>query len=58
MLSLFLGNPIKPAMSISDLLKEFGRHLLKRFVSSFPVFFEGIGSTLAEGLIPAADPVS
>ena len=33
-------------MSISDLLKEFGRHLLKRFVSSFPVFFEGIGSTL------------
>lgn len=29
-----------------DLLKEFGRHLFKRFVSSFPVFFEGIGSSL------------
>ena len=27
-----------------DLLKEFGRHLFKRFLMNFPVFFRGINS--------------
>jgi hypothetical protein len=39
-LSSLTGTPVP------DLLKEFGRHLFKRFVTSFPVFFEGIGSAL------------
>ena len=30
----------------ADLLKAFGRHMFKRFVASFPVFFEGITSSL------------
>lgn len=28
-----------------DLLKEFGRHLLKQFVIKFPPFFDGVTST-------------
>ena len=32
--------------SVPDLLKEFGRYLLKRFAAKFPHFFEGISSTL------------
>jgi hypothetical protein len=31
---------------VPDLLKEFGRHLFKRFLTSFPDFFEGITSSL------------
>lgn len=31
---------------VSDLLRQFGRHLFKRFPSSFPAFFEGVSSTL------------
>jgi len=31
---------------VPDLLKEFGRYLLKRFVVKFPHFFEGVSSTL------------
>lgn len=33
-------------VSVPDLLKEFGRHLFKRFLASFPTFFEGIKSTM------------
>jgi hypothetical protein len=33
-------------VAVPDLLKEFGRHLFKRFLISFPTFFEGIGSSL------------
>ncbi|MBU4234302.1 MAG: heme NO-binding domain-containing protein [Desulfobacterales bacterium] len=33
-------------ISIPDLLKEFGRHLFKRFLISFPAFFEGIKSPM------------
>ncbi|MCD4787381.1 MAG: heme NO-binding domain-containing protein [Desulfobacterales bacterium] len=33
-------------VSVPDLLKEFGRYLFKRFLFSFPAFFEGIGSSL------------
>ena len=33
-------------VSTQDLLKEFGRHLFRRFSISFPAFFEGIGSSL------------
>lgn len=29
---------------VPDLLKEFGRHLLRQFVAKFPAFFEGISS--------------
>jgi len=32
--------------SVPDLLKTFGRHLFKRFLASFPEFFEGINSSL------------
>lgn len=32
---------------VPDLLKAFGRHLLKRFAASFPQFFEGIDTTFA-----------
>ena len=31
---------------VADLLNAFGRHLFSHFVSSFPEFFEGIGSAL------------
>jgi hypothetical protein len=31
---------------VSDLLNAFGRHLFNRFTTSFPDFFEGIGSAL------------
>jgi hypothetical protein len=30
---------------VPDLLQTFGRHLFGFFVSSFPMFFEGVGST-------------
>jgi len=33
------------AIGAPDLLKEFGRHLLKQFVVKFPPFFAGIAST-------------
>jgi hypothetical protein len=33
-------------VSVPDLLKEFGRHLFKRFLVSFPTFFEGIKSSM------------
>ena len=33
-------------VSVPDLLKEFGRHLFKRFFASFPAFFEGIESSM------------
>ena len=32
-------------VGVPDLLKEFGRHLLKQFVIKFPPFFNGITST-------------
>jgi hypothetical protein len=32
-------------IGVSDLLKDFGRHLLKQFFIKFPQFFEGITST-------------
>ncbi|MEI6308484.1 MAG: heme NO-binding domain-containing protein [bacterium] len=32
--------------SVADLLKEFGRHLFRRFLISFPTFFEGIKSSM------------
>ena len=32
-------------IGVPDLLKEFGRHLLKQFVIMFPPFFAGITST-------------
>jgi hypothetical protein len=31
--------------ALPDLLREFGRHLFKRFLISFPAFFEGITSS-------------
>ena len=31
---------------VPDLLREFGRHLFKRFLISYPAFFEGVGSSL------------
>ena len=34
------------SISVPDLLKTFGRHLLSRFVGIFPEFFEGATSTL------------
>jgi len=34
------------SISVPDLLKTFGRHLLSRFVEIFPEFFEGATSTL------------
>lgn len=34
------------SISVPDLLKTFGRHLLTRFVEIFPQFFEGVTSTL------------
>ena len=42
-------------VSVPDLLMEFGRHLFKRFVISFPAFFEGIKSTLE--FLPRVDNV-
>jgi hypothetical protein len=33
-------------VSAPDLLREFGRHLFKRFVASFPAFFDGITSSM------------
>ena len=38
-LSTMVGVPVP------ELLKAFGHHLFRRFVESFPKFFEGIGST-------------
>lgn len=38
-LSALVGVPVP------DLLKEFGRHLFKRFVTTFPAFFDRITST-------------
>lgn len=32
-------------IEVSDLLKEFGRHLLRQFVAKFPDFFDGISSS-------------
>lgn len=32
--------------TVSDLLKAFGRHLFQRFVLSFPLFFEGMCSSM------------
>ncbi len=34
------------SISVPDLLKTFGRHLLMRFVEIFPDFFEGVTSAL------------
>ncbi len=34
------------SISVPDLLKTFGRHLLSRFAVIFPQFFEGVTSTL------------
>jgi hypothetical protein len=34
------------AVSVTDLLREFGRHLFKRFLVSFPTFFEGVESSM------------
>jgi Haem-NO-binding len=34
------------SISVPDLLKTFGRHLLSRFTKIFPDFFEGVSSTL------------
>ncbi len=34
------------AISVPDLLKTFGHHLLMRFAEIFPVFFEDVTSTL------------
>lgn len=33
------------SISVPDLLRTFGHHLLMRFVEVFPVFFEGVTST-------------
>jgi len=33
-------------VSIPDLLRDFGRHLFKRFLISFPAFFEGVESSM------------
>jgi hypothetical protein len=32
-------------IGVPDLLKEFGKHLLRQFVAKFPAFFDGISST-------------
>jgi hypothetical protein len=40
---------------VPDLLKEFGRHLLKQFFIKFPHFFDGITSTFE--LLPTVDSV-
>ncbi|MGR9054139.1 MAG: heme NO-binding domain-containing protein [Gammaproteobacteria bacterium] len=32
---------------VAEILREFGRHLFRHFLISFPIFFEGIKSTLA-----------
>ena len=46
MFTLVSNLSVMTGISVSDLLKEFGKHLLRRFVSSFPVFFEGMRSTM------------
>ncbi len=40
-------------VQVPDFLQTFGRHLFRYFVSSYPVFFEGITSTF--GLLPRVD---
>lgn len=41
------------SVPVPDLLKTFGRHLLKRFVETFPAFFDGI--TSAFDFLPLVD---
>ena len=46
-MATLLGNLSKETgIPAPDLLQVFGRHLFKRFLTSFPVFFEGITSSL------------
>ena len=46
-MATLLGNlSTETGIPAPDLLQVFGRHLFKRFVASFPVFFEGITSSL------------
>ncbi|TSA01017.1 MAG: hypothetical protein D4R80_00120 [Deltaproteobacteria bacterium] len=46
MITLVSGLSTLTGIPVPDLLKTFGRHLFKRFVSAFPIFFEGIGSAM------------
>ncbi len=46
MFTLVSGLSAITGIPVPDLLKTFGRHLFKRFVSVFPIFFEGIGSAM------------
>ena len=46
MMTLVTNLSTLTGVSVPDLLKAFGRHLFKRFVSFFPAFFEGVGSSL------------
>jgi len=46
MFTLVSGLSTLTGIPVPDLLKAFGRHLFKRFVSAFPVFFEGVGSAM------------
>jgi Heme NO binding. len=43
MFTLVSGLSTLTGIPVPDLLKTYGRHLFKRFVSAFPVFFEGSG---------------
>lgn len=40
-------------VSVPDLLKVFGQYVFKRFLVSFPTFFEGVSSTMA--FLPRVD---
>lgn len=46
MFTLVSGLSTLTGIPVPDLLKTFGRHLFKRFVSVFPVFFEGVESAM------------
>lgn len=41
------------AIGVSDLLKEFGRHLFRQFAVKFPFFFGGVASSFA--FLPKVD---
>lgn len=45
MVTLVSNLSIIVGIGVPDLLKEFGKHLLRQFVAKFPAFFDGISST-------------
>lgn len=46
MVTLVSNLAVLTGIPVPDLLKEFGRHLFRRFLASFPTFFEGIQSSM------------